>query len=198
MRSCRAQSAESPPSGPRSSFVAFTLIELLVVLAVIGLLAAMLLPAVSRAKESGRGTACLSNLRQIGFAIQLYTQENGNRLPYMRDLLLGTNNAVDHPAVFPGPEKVLSNQLGNIKVLKCPSDNKQLYEKTGSSYAWNSLLNGQDADHLKVMGVQFPNHQIPLMFDKDSFHAARGPKKELNYLYADGHIRNLLVMEGTK
>jgi len=199
MKTLRAQSEESPPSTLQSSFVAFTLIELLVVLAVIGLLAAMLLPAVSRAKESGRGTACLSNLRQIGFAIQLYTQENGNRLPYMNDLLVGTNNPPDHPnSVFPGPEKVLSNQLGNVKVLKCPSDNKQIYEKTGSSYAWNSLLNGQDADHLKMMGIQFANHQVFLMFDKERFHAARGPKKEVNYLYADGHIKNLLVMEGTK
>jgi prepilin-type processing-associated H-X9-DG protein len=35
------------------------------------------------------------------------------------------------------------------------------------------------------------------MFDKDKFHAARGPKKELNFLYADGHIKNLLEMSGT-
>jgi prepilin-type processing-associated H-X9-DG protein len=35
------------------------------------------------------------------------------------------------------------------------------------------------------------------MFDKDRFHKARGPRKEVNYLYADGHIRNLLAIEGT-
>ena len=180
----------------RRGVVAFTLIELLVVIAIVALLAAMLLPAVSRAKESGRGAACLSNLRQIGIALQLYTQENQNRLPTMRDRALGTNAPPPDP--LPSPEMVLSNQLGNVLVLKCPSDNQELYEQTGSSYSWNSLLNGQDADRLKVMGLIFDPHQIPLMFDKDKFHAARGPKKEVNFLYADGHIKNLLVLEGTK
>jgi prepilin-type processing-associated H-X9-DG protein len=93
---------------------------------------------------------------------------------------------------------VLSNQLGNVLVLKCPSDNKKLYEQTGSSYSWNSLLNGQNADQLTVMGMTFNPHQIPLMFDKQDLHSARGPKKAVNYLYADGHIKNLLVLEGTK
>jgi prepilin-type N-terminal cleavage/methylation domain-containing protein/prepilin-type processing-associated H-X9-DG protein len=177
------------------SLLAFTLIELLVVIAIIGLLAAMLLPALGRAKESGRGTACLGNLRQIGIALQLYTQENQNRLPMMRDRVAGTNATPNQP---PSPDMVLSNQLGNVQVLKCPSDNHRLFEETGSSYSWNSLLNGQDADRMEVMGVKFDPHQIPLMFDKEKFHAARGPKKEINFLYADGHIKNLLVLEGTK
>src|SRR5262245_41839069 len=56
--------------------VAFTLIELLVVIAIIALLAALLLPGFGRAKEAGRGAACISNLRQIGFALQLYLQDN--------------------------------------------------------------------------------------------------------------------------
>lgn len=175
----------------RSKPHAFTLIELLVVLAVIAILAALLLPAVGRAKESGRGAACLSNLRQIGIALQIYVQENQNRLPFMRDRSLTVSNDL------PAPDLVLSNHLGNVKVLKCPSDQQQLFDNTGSSYSWNSLLNGQDADHLKVMGINFDPHQIPLMFDKDRFHIARGPKKAQNFLYADGHIKNLLVLEGT-
>jgi prepilin-type processing-associated H-X9-DG protein len=109
----------------------------------------------------------------------------------MRDKSLTTTNEL------PGPDQVLSNHLGNINVLKCPSDNKQLFETTGCSYSWNSLLNGQDADHLQMMGMKFDPHQIPLLFDKDKFHAARGDAKARNFLYADGHIKNLLAIEGT-
>jgi len=170
---------------------AFTLIELLVVIAIVGILAGLLLPALARAKEAGRATVCLSNLRQVGFALQLYAQESNNRLPFMRDKSLTTTNELS------GPDQVLSNHLGNLSVLKCPSDRQQLFEKTGCSYSWNNLLNGQDADHLQVMGMKFDPHQIPLMFDKEQFHAARGAAKARNFLYADGHIKNLLAIEGT-
>lgn len=171
--------------------LAFTLVELLVVVALIATLAALLFPTFGRAKESGRATVCLSNLHQIGLALQLYVQDNRNHLPYMRDKsLTGTND-------LPGPDLVLSNYFGNHRVLQCPSDRQDLFLTTGSSYSWNSLLNGQDADHLVALGIQFDPHQIPLMYDKDRFHQARGPNRAVNYLYADGHIRNLLTVEGT-
>jgi prepilin-type N-terminal cleavage/methylation domain-containing protein/prepilin-type processing-associated H-X9-DG protein len=174
----------------------FTLIELLVVLGVISVLAGLLLPAFSKAKEAGRATACLSNLRQIGIALQLYTQDNNNRLPIMRDRSFDTNGPPTNS--LPSVEVVLTNQLGSVKVLKCPSDRRQIYEQTGSSYSWNSLLNGQDAEHLTVLNIDFDAHQIPVFFDKEAFHKARGEKQGVNYLYADGHIKNLLAIEGTK
>lgn len=184
--------APAPRATRHAARLAFTLIELLVVISVIGILAALLLPVLSRAKEAARSAACLSNLHQIGIALQLYVQDNNNKLPFMRDRSLTTTNTL------PGPNQVLASDLGNTNVLCCPSDREQLFEQTGSSYAWNSLLNGEDADHLIVFNIPFDPHQIPVFFDKNAFHKARGPKKGVNYLYADGYIKNLLAIEGTK
>jgi len=64
-------------------------------------------------------------------------------------------------------------------------------------FAWNDFLNGQDADHLSAVGLKVNAHQMPLFYDKEKFHIARGEIKAKNFLYADGHIKNLLAIEGT-
>lgn len=175
--------------------IAFSLIELLVVMAVIGILAALSLPVLNRAEESGRATACLSNLHQIGLALQLYVDANNNTLPVMRDAPMDTNAIATN--TFPDVDVVLKNELGNTNVLRCPSDFQGIFQFTGSSYSWNSLLNGENANHLVVLGMNFNPHAIPVFFDKENFHALRGPNKAVNYLYADGHIKDLLTIEGT-
>lgn len=199
----RERGVQAGDAGPVMA-IGFTLIELLVVISIIGILAALLLPVLSRAKESGKATACLSNLHQIGLALQMYVSDYRNRLPWMSDIYPGVTNE------YAGPEQVLASSLGNLKALHCPSDQwpadkamadpqkgPTFFEQTGASYSWNNFLNGQDAEQLSVYGMKFDSHAIPLMFDKEKFHIARGEAKAKNFLYADGHIRNLLVIEGT-
>lgn len=86
----------------------FTLIELLVVIAVIAILAAMLLPALARGKESASRTRCLSNLKELELALKMYVDDNRNLLPPRSDLLRW-------------PTKLLE-LYRSTNLLSCPTD----------------------------------------------------------------------------
>jgi prepilin-type N-terminal cleavage/methylation domain-containing protein len=95
---------------------AFTLIELLVVIAVIALLAAILFPVFSQARERARRTACQSNMKQIGHSVQLYMQDYDGHVPICND------NTTPTPTDDTGYWWVtLFRYTKNDQVFVCPS-----------------------------------------------------------------------------
>jgi len=137
---------------------AFTLIELLTVIAIIALLAAMLLPAISSAREKGRRAVCSSNLRQIGIAITSYAQDNFGSIPYGPKAPPFTSPAEFYPSTG-APTSLLSLRSGapvalglmlqhylaaQSKVLFCPGSDQPLVAdvelaKVGTSQAQGSF-----------------------------------------------------------
>jgi prepilin-type N-terminal cleavage/methylation domain-containing protein/prepilin-type processing-associated H-X9-DG protein len=123
----------------------FTLVELLVVIGIIAVLVGILLPALNRARESGRRVTCLSNMRQLGMAFMMYVQENKGRFP-----LAGVENRPEDWIYWNGGRNLNEGAIvryhgGQFSetLYTCPSDileNHQGGYKYSYSVNWNICL----------------------------------------------------------
>jgi prepilin-type processing-associated H-X9-DG protein len=195
---------------------AFTLIELLVVFGIIALIAALLLPALSQARESARRTSCMNNLRQIGMGFQMYLQRSGEVFP-----------AADDPVsedpfyclwMGRGWRPLLSPHLQSQALsFWCPSDTAGVadYDSTSYAYCMAFYHSPSQINAMTTPAATWSNLPPPL---PQSLSRVKSPGKKVlvgewksnhnsvpgdadngwwnwlgsrNYLFVDGHVEYL-------
>jgi prepilin-type N-terminal cleavage/methylation domain-containing protein/prepilin-type processing-associated H-X9-DG protein len=156
---------------------AFSLVELLVVVAIITLLGGISSSAYMSVLQTANKTKCVSNLRQIGIAAQLYISDHNNKTPVIEpwpaDPVYSASDGAQTISEALGPYGVTS------EVLQCPADvhgTTNYYAKEGSSYQWFPMANGQNAQAINLSSLF-------LAFDYSAVH-----NNCSNVLFGDGHV----------
>lgn len=187
-----------------------TIVEVLVVVVLIAILTALLWPMVNRSSGNARRTACQNNLRQIGLALQQYSQDYNARLPLIHVHEVSSRVSQQNPygwagAIYPYlPDNAFA-------IYQCPSEESSTAAGTDAVQAgftdyWfntnlsgvelkkvihpaTTLLLGDGNDGADLTDARYNRNSLPLAWLKNSGSPARRHLDGANYAFADGHVK---------